>query len=73
MNNGQKMTKSQHSTILTGHSYRYLGVRLGVNMLRHLILSEFERGNPTLKERKDKMKRMQQMSLETQMSYAWRN
>ena len=73
MNNGKKMTKSQHSTILTGHSYRYLGVRLGVNMLRHLILSEFERGNPTLKERKDKMKRMQQMSLETQMSYAWRN
>ena len=69
---GKQMSKAQHSTILTGHSFRYLGVRLGVNMLRHLVLSEFERGNPSLKERKDKMKRMQQLSLETQMSYAWR-
>ena len=69
----KQLTKTQHSTILTSHSYRYLGVRLGTTMLRHLVLSEFERRNPTLKERKSKMKRMQQLVIETQMSYAWRD
>ena len=68
----KQLSKAQHSTILTSHSYRYLGVRLGSNMLRHLVLSDFERSNPTLKARKEKMKRMQQLLVETQMSYAWR-
>ena len=67
----QQLSKSQHSTILTSHSYRYLGVRLGTTMLRHLVLSEFERSNPSLKSRKEKMRRMQQLRIETQMSYAW--
>ena len=66
------LTKLAHAAILTAHSYRYLGVRLGTTMLRHLVLSEFEKRNPSLKERKDKMRRMQQLRIETQMSYAWR-
>ena len=70
---GKQLTKTQHATILTSHSFRYLGVRLGTTMLRHLVLSEFERTNPTLKERKEKMRRMQQLTIETQMSYAWRD
>ena len=71
LNGKSPLTKAQHSNILTAHSFRYLGVRLGVNMLRHLVLSEFEKTNPSLNERKRQMKRMQQLSLETQMSYAW--
>ena len=39
LNNGKQMSKHQISSILTGHSFRYLGVRLGTNMLRHLVLS----------------------------------
>ena len=66
------LTKLAHAAILTANSYRYLGVRLGTTMLRHLVLSEFEKRNPSLKERKDKMRRMQQLRIETQMSYAWR-
>ena len=57
---------------MLSQSYRYLGVRVGVTMLRHVVLSDFERGNPSLRERKEMMRKMQQINLETQMSYAFR-
>ena len=69
---GAKMTKQAHNNILIAHSHRYLGVRVGVTMLRHIVLSEFDKKNPSLKERKAQMKKMQQLSIETQMSYAFR-
>ena len=64
-----QMSKSKHNNILLAHSYKYLGVRIGVTMLRHIILSEFEKKNPSLRERKEMMKKMQQINIETQMSY----
>ena len=70
--NGAKMNKQTHNNILIAHSHRYLGVRVGVTMLRHIVLSEFDKKNPSLKERKVQMKKMQQLSIETQMSYAFR-
>ena len=69
---GAKLTKQAHNNILIAHSHRYLGVRVGTTMLRHIVLSEFDKKNPSLKERKAQMKRMQQLSLETQMSYVFR-
>ena len=63
------MSKSIHNNILLSHSHKYLGVRVGVTMLRHLILSEFEKSNPSLRERKEMMRKMQQINLETQISY----
>ena len=69
---GSKLTKAAHNNILIAHSHRYLGVRVGTTMLRHIILSEFEKKNPSLRERKEQMKKMQQIQIETQMSYAFR-
>ena len=66
------INKQTHNNILLSQSYRYLGVRVGVTMLRHVVLSEFERTNPSLRERKEMMRKMQQINLETQISYAFR-
>ena len=68
----QNINKQTHNNILLSQSYRYLGVRVGVTMLRHVVLSDFVRGNPSLRERKEMMRKMQQINLETQMSYAFR-
>ena len=69
---GSKMTKQKHNNILISHSYKYLGVRVGVTMLRHIVLSEFEKKNPSLKERRAQMLRMQQLKVETQLTYIFR-
>ena len=66
---GKQLSKSQFSNLLTGTTYRYLGVRLGSSMLRKVYLTEFLRKSPTLAARKKKMREMQQLSLETQYSY----
>jgi len=49
--------------------FKYVGVRIGTSMLRHIYLTEFLSKNPSLKERKKMMYGMQQLSLETQLSY----
>jgi len=67
-----KMTKQAHNNILIAHSHRYLGVRVGTTMLRHIVLSTFDKTNPSLKERKEMMMRMQQLKIETQLGYAFR-
>ena len=69
---GQKLTKQAHNNILTSFSHKYLGVRIGTTMLRHIVLSEFDKTNPSLADRKKKMRSMQQLSIETQMRYAFR-
>ena len=69
---GQKLTKQAHNNILTSFSHKYLGIKIGTTMLRHIVLSEFDKTNPTLAARKKKMRAMQQLSIETQMRYAFR-
>jgi hypothetical protein len=49
--------------------FKYVGVRIGTSMLRHVYLTEFLSKNPNLEERKKMLRNMQQLSLETQMSY----
>jgi hypothetical protein len=49
--------------------FKYVGVRIGTSMLRHVYLTEFLSKNPGLEDRKKMLYNMQQLSLETQMSY----
>ena len=66
---GDPISRAQYNTILTGASKRYLGIRLGSTMLRHIYLSEFEAGAPTLQQRVKRMRRMLQTTVRTQLRY----
>ena len=68
---GSKLTKSSYHNLLTSSSYQYLGVRLGSTMFRHIVLSEFEKSRPSLRQRKEMMRKMQQLKIERQISYAF--
>jgi len=50
-------------------TFKYIGVRAGTSMLRHVYITEFMAKDPSLQERKKMLKNMQQLSLETQESY----
>jgi len=67
--NGKRLTKRAYRDMLYGITEEYMGVRLGPTMLRHIYLTYFLRGNPTLKARKQKLYDMQQLNLETQFRY----
>ena len=54
---------------LSGITYKYAGKRLGSSMLRKIYITEFLAKNPSLQERKKFLYGMQQLQLETQMSY----
>ncbi len=66
---GAQINRSQYNAIMTGTSKRYLGLRLGSTMLRHIYLSEFEATNPTLAQRLKRMRRMLQTTVRTQLRY----
>ena len=66
---GAQINRSQYNAIMTGTSKRYLGLRLGSTMLRHIYLSEFEATNPTLAQRLKRMRRMLQTTIRTQLRY----
>ena len=66
---GTPYDKSSFRSLLTGVCKRYIGVRLGSTMLRHIYLTEFLSTNPSLLRRKRKLYEMQQVSLETQFRY----
>ena len=64
-----QMSKSSFHTLITGASKRYLNVRLGTTQLRHLYISWFDKKSPTIVQRRTLARRMQQLSLETQLRY----
>ena len=66
---GGAYDKSSFRSLVTGVCKRYMGVRLGTTMLRHIYLTEFLSTNPSLLRRKRKMYEMQQVSLITQFRY----
>ena len=66
---GKPYDKSSFRSLVTGVCKRYMGVRLGTTMLRHIYLTEFLSTNPSLLRRKRKMYEMQQVSLITQFRY----
>jgi hypothetical protein len=70
---GRSMSRHGFRNLLLGSSNRYLGVKVGSTQLRHIVLSEFLAKNPSLAERKRMARSMQQLSLETQMSYELRD
>ena len=71
--NGRPFSKAGFRNLMTSSSERYLGKRVGSTMLRHIVLSEFLKRDPSLKERRAKARSMMQTSLETQMSYQIRD
>jgi len=71
--NGKPYSRSAFRNLMLNSSKKYLGVKVGSTMLRHIVLSEFLKGDPSLAERKRKARSMQQLSLETQMSYQLRD
>jgi len=50
-------------------TFKYIGVRAGTSMLRHVYITEFMAKDPSLQERQKMLKNMQQLSLETQEGY----
>jgi hypothetical protein len=70
---GTKMSKHGFRNLLLSSSQRYLGVKVGSTQLRHIVLSEFLAKNPSLAQRKQMARSMQQLSLETQMMYELRD
>ena len=50
-------------------TFKYIGVRAGTSMLRHVYITEFMAKDPSLQERKKMLHNMQQLSLETQEGY----
>jgi len=71
--NGKPYSRSAFRNLMLNSSKKYLGVKVGSTMLRHIVLSEFLKEDPSLAERKRKARSMQQLSLETQMSYQIRD
>ena len=70
---GRPYSKAAFRNLLLNSSQKYLGVKVGSTMLRHIVLSEFLKGNPSLAERRRMGASMQQSSLETQLSYEIRD
>ena len=54
-------------------TFKYVGVRLSSNMLRHIYATEFLAGDPTLQEKQNILRGMMQLSLSTFESYGRRN
>ena len=71
--NGRPFSKAGFRNLMTSSSKRYLGKRVGSTMLRHIVLSEFLKRDPSLKERRAKARSMMQTSLETRLSYQIRD
>jgi hypothetical protein len=67
------MSRHGFRNLLLSSSNRYLGVKVGSTQMRHIVLSEFLAKNPSLAQRKRMAQSMQQLSLETQMSYELRD
>ena len=67
------MSRHGFRNLLLSSSNRYLGVKVGSTQMRHIVLSEFLAKNPSLAQRKRMARSMQQLSLETQMSYELRD
>ena len=70
---GKPMSRHGFRNLLLSSSQRYLGVKVGSTQMRHIVLSEFLGKNPSLAQRKRMAGSMQQLSLETQMSYELRD
>ena len=66
---GEKLPKNSIRNILTGASKRYLNVRLGTTMLRHLYISEFDKSRPTLAQRRIFLRKCLQLNVEQQLRY----
>jgi hypothetical protein len=64
-----RITRPAYNNLLVSHSERYLAVRIGSTMLRHIYLSEFLKRDPSLKQKQRKLQEMQQLRLETQERY----
>ena len=71
--NGRPYSKHGFRNLLLNSSKKYLGVKIGSTQLRHIVLSEFLAKDPSLAERRAMAKKMQQTSLETQLSYHLRD
>ena len=71
--NGRPYSKHGFRNLLLNSSKKYLGVKIGSTQLRHIVLSEFLAKDPSLAERRAMARRMQQTSLETQLSYHLRD
>ena len=54
---------------LTRATFRYTGKKLGTTQLRHIYVTEFLAGNPTLRAKQKMLRGMMQLSLETFESY----
>ena len=67
--NGRPLSKSSYSNVLTGMTKKYLNKRIGSSLWRHIWLTDWSRGAPTLKERKRVAHLFHQISLITQMRY----
>lgn len=67
---GQPFSRSAFSKFLATASYRYVGKRIGPSMYRKIYVTDYLKLNPTLIQKKDTMRKMMQLSLETHESYA---
>jgi hypothetical protein len=67
---GNRMSKHGYRNLLNWATRKYLGVTVGSTTFRHIYLTEFEKRNPSLTERRRVARNMQQLSIETQHAYA---
>ena len=70
---GRPYSKSAFRNLLLNSSKKYLGVKVGSTQMRHIVLSEFLSKDPSLLQRKAMARSMQQIKLETQLSYQIRD
>ena len=70
---GRPYSKAAFRNLLLNSSQKYLGVKIGSTQLRHIVLSEFLSRDPSLLQRKAMARSMQQIKLETQLSYQIRD
>ena len=67
---GKPLTRASGSAMLKRVSQLYMGKRLSVNLIRHVLQTDFESGNPSLKQRLERLNRMQQKSIYRGLTYA---
>ena len=65
----QPIKRDTFYKFLTRATFKYVGKKLGTSRLRHIYITEFLSGNPTLRAKQKMLRSMQQLSLETFESY----
>jgi hypothetical protein len=69
---GRPVQRSAFYDLMTRTTFKYVGKKLSVSMLRHIYITEYLAGNPSLAAKQKMLRGFMQLSLDTFESYGRR-